>query len=534
VNRLLATLAVWSTAVAPGTAADCGPTPYDCAVAHVARRAFAAAIDLLEEQLGQAPRDLKALNLLGIALTSAGRSEQGNERFRQALAIDPAFYPARKNLAVSEYTRGRLVEAQKEFEAVLKHAPDDEVAHVHLGEIHFQRKQLAVALSHYDKARARMTHNPTWTLHYATALLDQGEGEKAVAILEQLPPSDAASRFEAGVILGRSGRQAEAARFFGSARRGYKDPYSAAYNQMLMLIEARDHEAAIRVAEELVASGAQPAELYNLAARGYLGAGQIQQAYDALRTAARLDPQAEDNYIDLAMISLEYHNYDLGLEIVDVGLGRLPASWRLYLQRGVLQAMKAQLGPAEKDFDAARRLAPGEPAPLAALAMVWMQSGEAAKAVEVLREEARGGRGGHVVPYIFAMALMRSGIDPGAPEAVEAIEALRASLRASADFAPARGELGRLLLKQGDIDGAVRELERAVALDPESSVALYNLAQAYMKTGDRARAGETAARVSRLNAQERGNDADGEMRRVVVRLVREGSNRPAATPTVEH
>jgi tetratricopeptide (TPR) repeat protein len=160
--------------------------------------------------------------------------------------------------------------------------------------------------------------------------------------------------------------------------------------------------------------------------------------------------------------------------------------------------------------------------------MAWMQSGQADKAVAVLREEARRGRD-HMVPYMLALALMRAGVDPIAPEAGEAVAALRASLGARPDFAPARAELGRLLLRQGDVDGAVVELERTVALDPESSAALYNLAQAYVKKGERARAAEMAARVSRLNAQERGDDTDGAMRRMVVRLVREGSAPSART-----
>jgi tetratricopeptide (TPR) repeat protein len=523
-------LALVPSLAAPAPAAPCGPTPYDCAVSHVARREFTTAIGVLESLLHAAPRDLKALNLLGIALSAAGRAEEGSRRFREALAIDLAFHPARKNVAVNAFAGGRLAEAQREFEAVLEHAPDDEIAHAHLGEIHFQGRRLEAALAHYEKSVARVAANPTWTLHYASALLESGQGGRAVAVLEKLPENDAASRFEAGVALGRAGRQADAARFFGSARNG-ADPYAAGYNQALMLIEAGDHEGAVRVAEELLASGPQPAELHNLAARAYLGLGQVQQAYDALRAATRLEPEAEDNYLDLATIALDHQNHDLGLEILDVGLLRRPASWRLRLHKGVLQAMKARLGDAERDFEAARRLAPEEPAPLAALAMVWMQSGQVEKAVAVLRDAARGARD-HVVPYMFALALMRAGVDPAAPEAGEAVTALRASLAARSDFAPARAELGRLLLRQGDVDGAVGELERAVALDPESSAALYNLAQAYMKKGDRTRAAEMAARVSRLNAQERGDDADGAIRRMVVRLVREGPA-PAATAAIE-
>src|SRR5689334_17438047 len=108
-------------------------TAYDCAVAQVERQEFALAIDTLTQQvLPQSPRNLKALNLLGIALTSAGRVEEAATRFEEALKIDPSFVPARKNLAINEFARGRFDAAQRDFEQVLARAPDDEVTHVHL------------------------------------------------------------------------------------------------------------------------------------------------------------------------------------------------------------------------------------------------------------------------------------------------------------------------------------------------------------------------------------------------------------------
>jgi tetratricopeptide (TPR) repeat protein len=201
----------------------------------------------------------------------------------------------------------------------------------------------------------------------------------------------------------------------------------------------------------------------------------------------------------------------------------------LYLQRGVLLAMKAQLSQAEKAFEKARSLAPDRPAPYAALAMIWMQTGQTEKAVERLREEARVRTKDHVIPYTFAVALVRSGIDPSGPAGLEAVEALRASIRANAAFAPARSQLGRLLLRRDDLDGAVRELEKAIELDPGATAALYNLGQAYNRKGDRQRASELLARVSKLNAQERGDDPDGELKRTVVRIVRDGAA-PAPGP----
>lgn len=515
---------------APAAPADCGPTAYDCALFHVGRHEFTQAIAQLDRQLASAPRDLKALNLYGIALTGAGRRDAANVRFREALAIDPAFYPALKNLGVNEFDAGRYADARAHFAQALRLAPADEVAHLYLGELDYRAKKTAAALAHYEKTGTRFAQNPVWTAHYAVALIDAGRPKDAQAMLERIPTSDAAALFEAGVALGQAGAHAEAARLFGAARKDYKDPYAAGFNQALMLVDAGDNAGAIRVAQELITEGKAPAELYNLASRALVGAGRIDEAYDALRQATRLEPKAPENYVDLATICVEHDNFDLGLEIVDIGLQQMPDSWMLYLQRGVLLAMKGLMGDAEKAFENSRRLAPGQPVPYAALGMVWISSGQVEKAVEVLRAELPR-RKDHVVPYIFAVALLRSGVEAASPAAAEAVSALRASIRAEPSFAPAHAELGRLLLKRDDVEAAIQELEKASTLDPASTPALYALAQAYRKKGDTARAQDLLSRVSTLNAKERGDDPDGELRRAVVRIVREGTTvprRPAA------
>src|SRR5207249_4206329 len=108
------------------------------------------------------------------------------------------------------------------------------------------------------------------------------------------------------------------------------------------------------------------------------------------------------------------------------GLRELPGSWVLYLQRGGVLAMRGLMSEAEKEFDTARRLAPDPAIPYAALGMVWIQSGQTERAVEVLRAELKRPKD-YVVPYIFAVVLLLSGVDPAALAAAEAVQALRAS-----------------------------------------------------------------------------------------------------------
>ena len=65
------------------------PTPYQEAVALVQRQQFKPGITLLEKILDQSPNDLKAHNLMGIALTASGKVEEANAHFQKAISLNP-------------------------------------------------------------------------------------------------------------------------------------------------------------------------------------------------------------------------------------------------------------------------------------------------------------------------------------------------------------------------------------------------------------------------------------------------------------
>jgi tetratricopeptide (TPR) repeat protein len=509
---------------AHATASDgCGPAPYDCAVSRVRGRDFPAAVSILEAELAARPGDLKVLNLLGIALTGAGRIDDANRRFGEALSLQPGFLPAIKNLAVNELTQGKLASAQSRFEHVLAETPADPVAHVHLGEIHHRRKAYAAAVRHYGRSGDKVAEDPRWTLHYADALVKEERRADAVAVLGRLAAADADTLFEGGILLGQAGAHADAARLFERARPGCRDPRAAGYNQVLMLIRAGDPAAAVRAGEAMVTAEPAPGgDLHNLMAQAYLGAGRIQEAYDSLRRATRLEPKVEENYLDLAAICIEHENFDLGLEIVDIGLQQVPGSARLHLQRGVLLAMKSLLDQAEAAFESAARLSPRGSVAQVALAMAWMQNGQIPRAVKLLRGRARVARNDPMVHYILGLALVRSGAEPGDTTWVEARSAFESAVRLKPDHAPARAELGKLLVKAGELPLAIRHLETALAADADNVAAAYALAQAYKRGGQVDKAAEMLARVDRLNAGERRLETD-DLKRTVIRIVREGT-----------
>lgn len=496
------------------------PTLYEQALALIQKQQLQPGIALLEKVLEAAPGDLRALNLMGIALTASGKIEEANTHFQKAIAQNPRFYPAIKNLAINEMTLKRTEEAKVHLNQVLQHDPKDPVVHLALGEIHFEKKQFSKAVSHYEQSRELPFRDPHVAMNYARSCLEARHAEKAAGILGKLPPAtDAVTRFDAGMLFANMGRYKEAASQFELARKGYPDPYQVAFNLTLAYVRMRDFQPAIRTAQGYLAQGDPRAELYNLLAQALEGSGQTMEAYNALRTATKLDPKDEDNYLDLSALCVDHANYDLGMEIVDIGISYLPRSDRLHFQRGTLLAIKGQSAQAAADFETAGKLAPEKSLPAVAQGLVLLEMGEPAKSVTLLRQKAAEPRADYLVFYIFGEALTRTGAAQGSPEEIEAVKALERSIHLNPNFAQSRGLLGKLLLRAGEVDRAVAELEKALELDPEETNSAYQLAQAYRRKGNTARAKELFARVDKAKTEGR----EKFMTKTLLRLVREGA-----------
>src|SRR5208282_689442 len=102
-----------------------------------------------------------------------------------------------------------------------------------------------------------------------------------------------------GVDAGTNGKYAAAARQFDLATKDYPDPYEAGFNLTLAYVRSQNYPAAIQAAQKVIAQSYRRAELYNLLAEAYEHNNQTIEAYNALRTATQIDPQEENNYLDL-------------------------------------------------------------------------------------------------------------------------------------------------------------------------------------------------------------------------------------------
>lgn len=501
---LLVVLVFFLAPVSFATSPPCSASPYDCAVKFIQESHFKLAADTLEAVLRQTPDDPRVLNLMGIALTNLGRTEDANRAYKRAFHIDPQFYPALNNLAVNEFHSKHLEQARIHFEAVLKLAPNDASANLFMGEILFGEEKYSAAVSHYQKAGELFSKYPLAVLHNAESQLRNGNGKAALSVLKWLPKSDAKAHFSAGKLLVQHHLYADAANEFGIARRTGKDPYLAGYNQAVACVRAGEYVKAIHTGNELLNEGYETAELAGIVGTAYLRNGQTKEAYNAFRIATHLNPKDEDSYIRLSEICLNWKKYDVGLQIIDIGLSHLPDSESLYLERGVLRAMKGQFKQAHNDFAAAAKVAPDDVLPHVALGLVAMQQGNSDEAVAVFRQSVKRHPDNYLAQYWYSKALTSAGVMPGTKQAQEVIAALKTSVQLNPDYWHSRSDLGKALLDNGETDSAIVQLKKAAKLNPKATAPLYLLARAYRKKGQTVLARELDARVGKIQAKERG------------------------------
>ena len=205
----------------------------------------------------------------------------------------------------------RLPEAARTLERILAIDPANIVAHAMLGALAYERQDCTTALGHFRRGDAVVQTNPEALWQAAHCLFVEGRPAEASAMFEQLLAS-----------TGSDPRLADLVRF----------------NLALSLHAAGHHEKAISTLEPLASRDPPEREVLALLADAYASGRQVEPAVRTLRRATVLFPRDEQFYVALGALCLEHDSFDLGREIVDIGLQNVPDSARLYALRGVIHA----------------------------------------------------------------------------------------------------------------------------------------------------------------------------------------------------
>ena len=138
------------------------------------REAFSAVLAEYEEMMAYVLDFSHAGLNLGNLYRNLGRPAEAERYYRDAIAVDDLFYPARVNLAMLLNQQGRNDEAEEELRAVVAAYPDHPDVTYSLALLLVEMNRPADAVDFLERAAAGMPARPR--VHYNLGLLRQQLG----------------------------------------------------------------------------------------------------------------------------------------------------------------------------------------------------------------------------------------------------------------------------------------------------------------------------------------------------------------------
>jgi tetratricopeptide (TPR) repeat protein len=192
-------------------------------------------------------------------------------------------------------------------------------------------------------------------------------------------------------------------------------------------------------------------------------------------------------YLNLGVIHTRAQRFSRAAELFGQAAAIDPDSAQVQYSLGVARFNARLFGEATSPLSRALAANPGDAGLRHMLAMAWFNAEAYDKAAEVLRDDP-GREADASLQFAYGAALVRTG------RAAEAQPIFAVLLARHGDSAEVRVLLGQASAQQGDFDSAVRELTRALELNPHVAEANASLGVIYLRQGRLAEA-EAALRA---------------------------------------
>ncbi|MBO0912092.1 MAG: tetratricopeptide repeat protein [Acidobacteria bacterium] len=466
---LFSTLAALAAlALSPAVTAREAATPSSQSTieAAIAAENFHEAVRLARAGLNQSPRNPKLWTLEAIALSRLGEAKEAVSAYDHALEIAPDYLPALEGAAELEYNTGNS-RALVLLDRIVHLSPNNRTAHAMLGVLAYKRHDCVQAVKHFDASREAISAQPAALAEYGSCLVDLGRPDGAQPVFEnllRLEPRDAHTRYNLAVV------------------------------QL-----ARHHaQDAIQTLEPLVDNARPDPDVLDLASSAYEETGDTPTAVKLLRQAIVLNPNEVRYYVDFATISFAHQSFEVGVDMMNLGLKENPDAAPLYVARGVLYIQLGEFDKGEADFASANRLDPRQTSASVAEGLAELERSNPDRALSTVRSQIETHPRDAFLAYLEAQILFERGAEPGTSEFSEAVRAANRSLDLRPDFVLASDLLGNLYLKSGEIAKSIVQSRRALRKNPSDQEALYHLIQALRKAKDRKAQEELPGLVKRL------------------------------------
>ncbi len=436
---------------------------------------FSGAEARLSEVLKGSPGDASLWTLNGYALLHLEKPKQALAAYERALEIAPDYAAALEGAAEIDFAAGDQ-RAVPLLERLLKIHPDDQTAHAMLATLAYKRKDCSAAVKEFEQAKTAIDGKIQALHEYGYCSFQTNGAAESLPIFQRLVELQP---------------QSERAR----------------YNLAVVQSAAKHYQEAIATVTGPNGKLPENAEALDLLADAYEETADTPHAVAILRLAIVKQPEVAKYYIDFANICLIHASFQVGIDMLNAGLSRMPHSGALYLARGILYVQMGQYDKSEQDFASAAKFDPNLAYGESAAGLAELQQDNLVKAEATVRERLQKHPNDAFSYYLLAETLLRKGATPGSADFSEALHAAQRAVQLDSKFALGRDVLGRLYLQQGKLAEAIQQSRLAFQDDPTDQTALYHLIMALRKGGKTEEIPALAKKLAELRQQAQRKEA---------------------------
>jgi tetratricopeptide (TPR) repeat protein len=425
------------------------------------------ALQLAHSSLRETPKDFRLWTLEGIVLSIQGKSHDALTAFDKALSLSPG-YPAALRGKVEILYQSSDKRAIPLLETILKTDPKDGTAHEMLAILERKQGNCRAAIDHFHLSGEVIETHPDSLEAYGDCLVNTKQFQDAIPLFERLSS-----------ILPQS-------------------TYPK-YDLAVVLVEAKQNEAALKILDPLLAATSVDPDILSLASEAYEALGNTPKAVELLHQAIVLNPANPNYYVAFAALCLTHSSFQVGIDMMSVGLQRIHGDPSLYISRGLLYAQVAEYEKAEDDFNTAQQLDSAQSLSSYASDLADMQRNHGEKALLKIRSQLKAHPESPYLHYVFARLLDSEGPTADAQATKEAIQAAQQAVKLKPDFTQARDLLASLYMRSGQYSLAIEQCRLVLQADTSDESATYHLIIALRRSGLAGQNDEIQRLVKRLS-----------------------------------
>jgi tetratricopeptide (TPR) repeat protein len=454
------------------------------------------------EALGDRTTKALALAMLGTIRLQEGKYPESASFLNQALALNPHLVGARTSLGSAYQLQGKSDLARRNFQEAIKLDAGNFNARFGLAKVEAALHNYRRSLNLLDPIISELIGSDEGVLLLATDYGALGRKEELGSLVRawhNVPPPSDELTLEFGNILATAGMTTEAKEVLEAAETGIAahPSYELAlrlggtYLSLGVLDRAEQNlELALAVKPDCVVCYQRLAEIAEQQRNS-------EKALSYLVTAKRQSPEDPETLFEFGKICLERNLLEDALPALTKAVALKPEREQYVYVLGSANVAKGDLSKASVLFTGLLKKRPQDPIVKYAVGAVYYLQGKYSEAESLLKQSLQAQPDQVAASYYLGLTYDAVGRDD------EAVGVFRGLLKDHPEHGPSCVKLGGILVRQHEYGEAQQQLERAVALDPGSVEAHYQLGLVLRRLGKPAESENQFAESRRLEAERR-------------------------------